>query len=123
MDKKYFSEENFEKIRKKMKITAIISIIIGICLIIYGIVFNSEFGFLFIIGGVLVILVLGTLGADPRPFEAYIAQNSMPIKKEVTKQMASSFREGFNKKYIYCKHCGNAIDADSIFCKICGKDQ
>jgi hypothetical protein len=42
------------------------------------------------------------------------------ISKNSIKTVAKSIKEGF-KADIYCKHCGNAIDADSKFCKHCGK--
>lgn len=35
-----------------------------------------------------------------------------------------AIKNGFTEKdVIYCKHCGNVIDADSKFCKNCGKEQ
>ncbi len=44
------------------------------------------------------------------------------IHKDAVKTMAHSIKEGFtDDSSIYCKYCGAAIDADSRFCKKCGK--
>ena len=41
-----------------------------------------------------------------------------------TKAFAEGLKEGFSdEETIYCKHCGEVIDADSTFCKKCGKQQ
>ena len=32
-------------------------------------------------------------------------------------------KDGFNQNNVFCKHCGCEIDADSKFCKKCGKEQ
>ncbi len=45
---------------------------------------------------------------------------STDISKDSIKTVARSIKEGL-KDEIYCKHCGDAIDADSKFCKHCGK--
>ena len=44
--------------------------------------------------------------------------------KTTTKAVAEGIKEGFTgEETIYCKHCGATIDADSTFCKKCGKEQ
>lgn len=48
------------------------------------------------------------------------ADRSADISANSIKTVARSIKEGL-KDEIYCKHCGNAIDADSKFCKHCGK--
>ena len=48
------------------------------------------------------------------------ANKSADISKDSIKTVAKSIKEGL-KDEIYCKHCGNAVDADSKFCKHCGK--
>ena len=42
------------------------------------------------------------------------------LKREIA-QNVSNLNKETNK--VYCKHCGASIDADSKFCKICGKEQ
>ena len=44
------------------------------------------------------------------------------INKESIKTTASAIKEGL-RDTMYCKHCGALIDADSKFCKSCGKEQ
>ena len=46
--------------------------------------------------------------------------------KEAIKTTASAMKDGFTdntEPTIYCKHCGGVIDADSRFCRFCGKEQ
>ena len=44
--------------------------------------------------------------------------------KITTKAVAEGIKEGFtDEEIVYCKHCGEAIDAASKFCKSCGKEQ
>ena len=46
------------------------------------------------------------------------------IKKDAVTTMAHAIKEGFTaENMVYCKHCGSSIDADSKFCKSCGKEQ
>ena len=42
------------------------------------------------------------------------------ISKDSIRTVVKSIKEGLEAD-IYCKHCGNAIDTDSKFCKFCGK--
>lgn len=42
------------------------------------------------------------------------------ISKDSIKTVAKAIKDGV-KGEIYCKHCGNAVEADSKFCKHCGK--
>lgn len=44
------------------------------------------------------------------------------IEKGAITTKAAAVKEGFTKgKTMFCKHCGASIDADSKFCKECGK--
>ena len=44
--------------------------------------------------------------------------------KTRTKAVTEGIKEGFSEEEtMYCKHCGETIDADSAFCKKCGKEQ
>lgn len=54
-----------------------------------------------------------------------IATTEADIRKDAIKTTVSAIKEGFEKdeKTIFCKHCGALIDADSRFCKECGKEQ
>ena len=52
------------------------------------------------------------------------ANKEAEIKKNAIKTVALSIKEGLTEEgTIYCKHCGASIDADSKFCKSCGKEQ
>lgn len=45
------------------------------------------------------------------------------IEKEKIRIRAKALRDGLTgKDVMYCKHCGEAVDADSKFCKSCGKE-
>lgn len=58
-----------------------------------------------------------------------VAQVSSEITKQVAptygiaaKEIAKGIKEGLKEdNVIFCKHCGEPIDADSTFCKKCGK--
>ena len=55
-----------------------------------------------------------------------IANTTAEISKEAIKTTASAMKDGFTdntEPTIYCKHCGGVIDADSRFCRFCGKEQ
>ena len=55
-----------------------------------------------------------------------IASTQAEIHSDAVKTMASAVKEGLddaNQCKMYCKHCGAKIDADSHFCKACGKEQ
>lgn len=97
MKKEYLSEEKYQKFRKGMKITGIISIIIGICLIGYGIFCGKEYGPGFIVGGIFVILALGSLVFDSRDFAAFLAQGSAPINREVAKEISKGVKDGLKE--------------------------
>lgn len=43
--------------------------------------------------------------------------------KDGIKTTVRAIKEGFTQDIIYCKNCGSEIDADSKFCKECGKEQ
>ena len=53
-----------------------------------------------------------------------IATKQANINKDAIRTTASAIREGFGStNTMFCKHCGSSIDADSKFCKSCGKEQ
>lgn len=52
-----------------------------------------------------------------------MASTSAEIVEDAVTRTASAVREGLSGDTVYCKHCGAVIDADSKFCKSCGKEQ
>ena len=53
-----------------------------------------------------------------------ISNKTADINKDAIKTTAHAIKEGLTEDdIIYCKHCGAVIDADSKFCKSCGKEQ
>ena len=55
-----------------------------------------------------------------------IANATADITKGAVQTTASAVKEGFtspDEPQMYCKHCGAQIDANSRFCKVCGKEQ
>lgn len=53
-----------------------------------------------------------------------MANQSAQVLREPLKETVSAIKEGLSDEpQIYCKHCGASIDADSTFCKVCGKQQ
>lgn len=44
-------------------------------------------------------------------------------KKDSIEITARAIRDGLMGEKQYCKHCGQLIDTDSKFCKVCGKQQ
>jgi len=50
-----------------------------------------------------------------------MANKEAKIKSVGIKSAAKAIKEGLTENSVYCKHCGAAIDADSKFCKSCGK--
>ena len=51
-----------------------------------------------------------------------IVSNSADIAGTGIKKTARAIKEGL-KNTKYCKYCGEEIDADSLFCNKCGKQQ
>ena len=51
-----------------------------------------------------------------------IASAKADISGEAITKVSKSIKKGF-KDTKYCKYCGAEIDADSSFCKECGKKQ
>ena len=51
-----------------------------------------------------------------------IATTKADISGEAITKVSKSIKKGF-KNTKYCKYCGAEIDADSSFCKECGKKQ
>lgn len=97
MKKSNLNEEDYQKFRNGMKIFGIISIVIGLCLICYGIFCGKEYGPGFIVGGIFVLLCFGSLIFDSREFAAYLAQGSAPINKEVVKEIVKVVKEGLEE--------------------------
>lgn len=53
-----------------------------------------------------------------------IATKQANINKDAIKTTVGAIKEGFSdNNTVFCKHCGSVIDADSRFCKVCGKEQ
>lgn len=53
-----------------------------------------------------------------------MANTQAEINKDAIKITANAIKEGLNNEAtMYCKHCGSVIDADSKYCKVCGKEQ
>ena len=52
--------------------------------------------------------------------EADIASSGDRIRAQVFKDV---FDDQEDKKVVYCKYCGQAIDIDSVYCKHCGQKQ
>lgn len=52
-----------------------------------------------------------------------INRRSANVSKDGVEITARALKKGLSGETIYCKHCGNSIDADSRFCKTCGKEQ
>lgn len=54
-----------------------------------------------------------------------MASKEANINKDAIKTTFSAIREGLtgDNANMFCKHCGAVIDADSKFCKDCGKEQ
>ena len=52
-----------------------------------------------------------------------INRKTANISKDGVEITARAVKKGFSGETNYCKHCGNSIDADSKFCKVCGKEQ
>ncbi|MBQ7307095.1 MAG: zinc-ribbon domain-containing protein [Clostridia bacterium] len=51
-----------------------------------------------------------------------IADNVTDISEDAIIKVSHAVKEGFDD-YVFCKHCGSKIDADSKFCKKCGREQ
>lgn len=92
----YMSEEEFQRVNKKIKKIGVMLIIIGIVLLVAGIIIvllPNQFGAIGIILGSIscfVGLVLKFFIGNQREINAYFAQQSMPIVKESMEKMAPS---------------------------------
>ena len=53
----------------------------------------------------------------------YVINKRAEISKDAITKTTRAIKEGLKGSEIYCKHCGAQIDADSAFCKKCGKQQ
>ena len=51
-----------------------------------------------------------------------VATNTATIMEDAVSKTANAVKEGLVEN-MFCKHCGEAIDKDSKFCKKCGKEQ
>lgn len=51
-----------------------------------------------------------------------IVNTSAEISSDAITTVTKAVKDGLNDT-VYCKHCGSKIDADSKFCKSCGKEQ
>jgi len=123
-NKNYLSEEEYQRINKKVKTTGKVLLIVGalimaiaIGLIIYGMVSDTKAGFTaFGIGGFLNVIGFAILGfglmatftGNRREIMAYQAQQVMPVAQEgaekmaptagvVAKEIAKGVKEGINE--------------------------
>jgi len=55
------------------------------------------------------------------PTVSTFAEAQFVLKQNIAQNVGRTKIENGNK--IYCKHCGEAIDADSKFCNKCGGEQ
>jgi type III secretory pathway component EscV len=123
-----------------LKIVGLIGIAVavtGIVLYIISIDNGGAGSGLFIAG--LLMMILGILsgvpcifiGFLPRLLEARVQamqtlqQQNIHILKEVSQaatEASNSIKAANDSNKMYCKYCGVQIDADSKFCKSCGKE-
>ena len=135
----YLNEEKFQKTNKKVNGVGMILLIIGGIMLVGGLV--MSFGFHKLQFGIFSVIGLALVGfggqakllGNARNIQAYMTQQGMPIAQEgmkkmaptagvAAKEIAKGIKEGLKEdNVIYCKHCGEPIDADSTFCKKCGK--
>ena len=130
---------------KKFKIIGIIGLavgFIGIILVIAGFGGNSG---MFILGGFMMVFgtFVGTtctkIGFSPEISKMKIktakyiqednkedfkdiADTTVDITGEAVTRVVRSVKDGLDDT-MFCKHCGEKIDADSKFCKKCGLEQ
>ena len=131
-----------------LKITGFLMLVIGITLFVLGIIIKQPFGSfttptfaLLVPGLVLVTFSISTIAVSFSPEiekikiekNRYIqeetkedltamANNTADITGGAIKRTARAVKEGL-KNTKYCKHCGEEIDADSVFCNKCGNKQ
>ena len=61
---------------------------------------------------------------DIESISTNMAEATKKGTKTTVRAVAEGLKEGLaGEETIYCKHCGSEIDADSKFCKSCGKEQ
>lgn len=53
----------------------------------------------------------------------YMADKNAEISKDAITKTTRAIKDGLTDEVVFCKHCGAEIDADSSFCKKCGKQQ
>ncbi|MDD5823347.1 MAG: zinc ribbon domain-containing protein [Firmicutes bacterium] len=55
----------------------------------------------------------------------FISDEMADATKGAVQTTVHAIKEGIvdDEPQVYCKHCGAQIDADSKFCKVCGKEQ
>lgn len=143
--KKFVSEEQDKKYRKRLIIILIVSFLVGLPLVIFGIinVINFDFIgiFLIFLGAIFSFLVPFGIGGLllQRPLMAYSASASAPVINEgaeafspAIKAVSRSVMEGIDslnnerkevdpKNYGFCDNCGHKLDDDDVFCPVCGK--
>lgn len=131
-----------------LKITGFLMLAIGITLFVLGIIIRQPFGsfteptFALLIPG--LVIVTFSIPAIAISFSpeiekirieknryiqeetkedlTAIADNTADITTGAIKRTARAVREGL-KNTKYCKHCGEEIDVDSVFCNKCGNKQ
>ena len=98
-----------------------------------GIVSGVVAGFfaLLVVGAMILYSLISNYKMKERarkidPTVSTMAEADYVLKKDIAKsvsQHAVNQANNNNEETIFCKHCGAKIDADSKFCKSCGKEQ
>ena len=101
----------------------------------YGAFILTGAGFIFIIAMMFSPKLRGKMMSKQVKSVRYMVDESKDDIHNISSDMAdatkdgirttvSAIREGIKGEQTnYCKHCGASIDADSKFCKSCGKEQ
>ena len=104
-------------------------------IIFYGVFILTGIGIVFSIVMMFSPKLRGKMMSKQVKATKYMMDESKGDIKNISNEMAdatkdgirttvSAIREGIKgEQTAYCKHCGASIDADSKFCKSCGKEQ
>ncbi len=103
-------------------------------IIFYGVFILTGIGIVFSIVMMFSPKLRGKMMSKQVKATKYMMDESKGDIKNISNEMAyatkdgirttvSAIKEGLSENNVYCKHCGASIDADSKFCKSCGKEQ